>query len=167
MRLYAGDPDLMDASIRDAPTAKEAARLLLMGSVEVFTDVKTPPGCLLASTAAGGSAACADVRAEVAKVQLRIENALRQRITNDMVAGILPETAPADSLSGMVMAVVQGMSVLARNGAGREKLRAISEVALKAWPYSEGQSLSCQSFPAPVDVLSEKGAGKLPGTPNQ
>ncbi len=136
MRLYVGDPDLIDASIRDAPTAKEAARFLLMSSAEVFTGVRTPPGCLLASAAAGGSEESADVRAEVAKVQQRIEGALRQRITCDMVAGILPETTPADSLSGMVMAVIQGMSLLARNGVGREKLQAISELTLKAWPLS-------------------------------
>ena len=33
------------------------------------------------------------------------------------------------------MAVISGMSVLARDGAGRQKLLAIAEQTLRGWPY--------------------------------
>ncbi len=40
----------------------------------------------------------------------------------------------ADALAGMTMAVIQGMSTAARDGAPREKLLRIAAAALAAWP---------------------------------
>lgn len=136
MKLYTGDPAAIEASIRDAPTAWDAARSLLTASAEGFTGKTTPPGCLLASATASGSAACADVRAEVAQVRRRIEDALQRRIKRDVVSGVLLGSTSPDALSGLVMAVIQGMSVLARDGAGRTKLEAISLQVLNAWPVN-------------------------------
>lgn len=126
MNLYAGAPVVLDESISNAPTARDAARLLLMASAEGFTGETTPPGCLLASATASGSAACADVQAEVAEVRRRIESTLRLRIEREVV-----DSSAADALAGMVMAVIQGMSVLARDGADRKKLMAIVEQAMR------------------------------------
>jgi hypothetical protein len=46
----------------------------------------------------------------------------------------LQRTANAESLAGHTMAVIQGMSTLARDGAGREKLSVIASAAMLAWP---------------------------------
>ncbi len=43
----------------------------------------------------------------------------------------------ADALAGHVMAVIQGMSTLARDGAQRDKLLAVADMAMLAWPTSE------------------------------
>jgi len=40
----------------------------------------------------------------------------------------------ADALAGHVMAVIQGMSTLARDGAAREKLTRVAATAMLAWP---------------------------------
>ena len=42
--------------------------------------------------------------------------------------------ADADALAGHVMAVIQGMSTLARDGAPREKLLRVAATAMLAWP---------------------------------
>ena len=65
----------------------------------------------------------------------RIEDALRQRIERDITSGFLQKATSADALAGMTMAVISGMSVLARDGAGRQKLLAIAEQTLRGWPY--------------------------------
>lgn len=134
VRLYAGDPDGMARAIADAPTAYQAARDLMTAAATAYTGKTTPKGCLLASAAASGSAAAADVQDAVAKVRRGIEKCLRVRIERDIQDGVLPPGSQAAALAGLVMAVTQGMSVLARDGASRRSLLTMVEVALRAWP---------------------------------
>ncbi len=134
MRLYAGDPDDMARAIRDAPTAYQAAHDVMAAAATTYTGEATPKGCLLASAAASGSAAAADVQDAVATVRRGIEHCLRARIERDIEDGVLPPGAQAAPLAGLILAVTQGMSVLARDGASRASLLAIVEAALQAWP---------------------------------
>lgn len=134
-RLYAGDPDDLARAIFEAPTAREAARLLLTSAAQTFTGEATPRGCLLASAAASGSAASQDVQKALAEIRNEVRARLRARIERDISSGALPSSSDAAGLSGLVMAVIQGMSVLARDGAAdREALLAIAAAALRAWP---------------------------------
>lgn len=136
VRLYAGDPQDTERAIAAAPSAREAARALLQASAVLYTGDDTPPGCLLASATASGPAASADVQAAVAQVRQTTEAALRRRIEADIASGVVPADAPAAALAALTLAVVQGMSVLARDGASRSKLSALADQALQAWPSS-------------------------------
>ena len=133
MRLYAGDPDDMARAIRDAPTAYHAAHDLMIAAVTTYTGEATPKGCLLASATASGSTAAADVQDAVASLRRGLENCLRLRIERDIEDGVLPPEMQAAPLAGLVLAVTQGMSVLARDGASRTSLLAIVEAALHGW----------------------------------
>ena len=75
-----------------------------------------------------------DVQRELAAIRLSIETRLRNRIVTDIEAGELPAATDAEALSAHVMAVIQGMSTLARDGASREKLLRVADVAMVAWP---------------------------------
>ncbi len=138
MRLYAGDPADIGRAIAAAPTARDAARDLMTAAATAYTGELTPPGCLLASAAASGSAAAADVRDAVADVRRGIEACLRARIARDIADGLLAPGSAAAPLAGLVLAVTQGMSVLARDGAPRASLLAIVEAAMLAWPGGPG-----------------------------
>ena len=144
MQLYAGDPDDMARAILDAPTAYQATRDLMTAAATTYTGEATPKGCLLASATASGSAAAADVQAAVADVRRGIEDCLQVRIERDIEDGVLPPGSQAAPLAGLVLAVTQGMSVLARDGASRASLLAIAEAALHAWPGTKADD------PAPV-----------------
>lgn len=133
-RLYAGDPDAMGRAIDGAPTAHHAARDLMMAAAVTYTGEATPRGCLLASATASGSAASADVQQAVAEWRRVIQGRLKARIERDVDAGVLPPGTPADALAGLTLAVTQGMSVLARDGAPRVSLLAIADAALRGWP---------------------------------
>lgn len=137
VRLYAGDPDDTGRRIGEAPSALHAARALLCGAATAYTGEATPQGCLLASATASGSAASADVQAAVAGVRRGIEAHLRRRIECDVADGVLPPTTRPAALAGLVLAVTQGMSVLARDGASRTALLALVEAALRAWPGAQ------------------------------
>jgi AcrR family transcriptional regulator len=134
VRLYAGDPQVMAQRIGDASTAYDAARELLTLSATAFTGEATPRGCLLASATASGSADSAGVQATVADIRSAIDARLCARIEKDIAAGILPSDTDSGALSGLVIAVIQGMSVLARDGATLARLAAIGNRALGAWP---------------------------------
>ena len=137
VRLYAGDPADMARAIAGARTAREAACDLMTAAATTYTGEATPRGCLLASATASGSAAAADVQDAVASVRRGIEDCLRVRIERDIENGVLPPGSQAAPLAGLVMAVTQGMSVLARDGASRASLLAIAKATLRAWPGTE------------------------------
>ena len=133
-RLYAGDMDKVASAIDAAPSSLAAARTILEGAVVTFTGDDTPPGCLLASSTATGSAAAADVREAVAGYRRNLRDFLAARIERDRGEGLLPLDASAATLANLVIAVMQGLSVLARDGADRASLRAVVDAALQAWP---------------------------------
>lgn len=134
VRLYAGHPAEIARGIDGAQTALDAARTMLTAAAQAYTGELTPRGCLMASATASGSAASADVQAIVARFRGEIERHLRARVARDIREGVLPPQTDPAALSGLVMAVTQGLSVLARDGAGRVALLGIVEAALMAWP---------------------------------
>lgn len=133
-RRYAGDPDAMARAIAGAPSACDAARRLLTDAATAYTGDATPKGCLLASAAASGSDAAADVQRAIADIRHAIVGHLRSRIERDVAHGVMPAAMDAAALAAFVMAVTQGMSVLARDGATRGELLAIVATAMQAWP---------------------------------
>jgi AcrR family transcriptional regulator len=134
MRLYSGSPYDMEQALADALTARDAAQHMLVAAAEAFTGKLTPRGCLLASAAASGSEASADVQREVAQVRAQIQARLQNRIDQDLVQGLLPAGTNSQSLASFVITVIQGMSVLARDGTDRQSLLAIADIAMSAWP---------------------------------
>lgn len=143
---YVGEPATADALIDAAPTARDAAWALLETSAIGFTGRDTPRGCLLASAAIGCAPDAADVQREIAAIRRRTETRLRDRIAGALADGELDAAdaggdpaALAETLAAHVMAVIQGMSTLARDGAPREKLLRVAGAALRGWPLPGGR----------------------------
>lgn len=133
-RRYAGDPEVIGQAIDGAATARDAAAMLLTNAVVVFTGEATPPGCLLASATASGSAASADVQVVVAGYRREICDRLQARIERDMASGALPDETDPATLAALVVTMVQGLSVMARDGASRALLSGVVDASLCAWP---------------------------------
>ena len=134
MRRYAGDPAEIERNLASARTAREAAHAMLAAAAAAFTGDTTPRGCLLASATASGSRDSADVQSAVADVRRNIAALLIERIERDISTGVLPVSMDAVALADLVLAVVQGMSVLARDGVPRQRLLALAEQSMLAWP---------------------------------
>lgn len=131
---YVSGPVTSEEIIDGAATARDAAFALLKASATGFTGRSTPAGCLLASSAISCSSAAADVQAELAAIRRRIESRLRGRIRQAVEAGEMRRDADATALAAHVMAVIQGMSTLARDGATRSKLMRIVTTSMTGWP---------------------------------
>jgi AcrR family transcriptional regulator len=134
MNRYAGSSEDLETILNQSATAYEAVFQMLMSTADTFTNDANPRGCLLASATSSGSAESMDVQAAVADVRHRMEGLVRVRIEQDVDAGILPPDTEAFSLALLVIALIQGMSVLARDGQTGEVLQAMIKAAMGAWP---------------------------------
>ncbi len=134
-------------SIREAPTAEAAARQLLEASAMFFTQSGMPAGCLVASAAATGSEDAKRVRMALRQVRVDTAAALEQRIKADVAAGVLPESTQAHALAAMTVAVLQGLSALARDGASRSELLEVVSQAMNAWLPRDQQTPGTENTP--------------------
>ncbi len=138
VRHYLSGPVTSESIIQQATTAREAVAGLLQASAEGFTGEHTPAGCLLASSAISCSAAAAEVQKALADIRITIETRLRDKILGDRMLRKLKPAVDADALAAHMMAVIQGMSTLARDGADLQKLRSIAQTAMLCWPSRQG-----------------------------
>lgn len=136
---YMSGPVTSESIISQASNGRDAARDLLLAAAQGFTGADTPAGCLLASSAISCSSAASDVKEELAAIRRGIEASLRQKIVASIDAGQMPASANAEALACLTMAVIQGMSTLARDGATRDKLLQMASVAMQAWPETLGK----------------------------
>ena len=131
---YLGGVEAVAQAIAEAPTARDAARDLLTAAALGDTGEDAPEGCRLTSSIVSCSTGAADVREELAQLRRGVETALRLRIERDVADDGLPASTDAEMLAGHAFAVVQGMSTLAKDGAGRDKLLRIVDAAMACWP---------------------------------
>lgn len=131
--LYLSHPSSPQQIMDAEPTARAAARALMLGAAAAFTDPATPPGCMLATSAISVSAAAADVQAELAGLRNAVEAHLRRRIERAQAEGELPSDIDAEALAGHTTAAIQGMSTLARDGASHDKLMRVVAMAMRVW----------------------------------
>lgn len=136
---YMSGPVTSQSIISQASNGRDAARDLLLAAAQGFTGADTPAGCLLASSAISCSSAASDVKEELAAIRRSIEASLRQKIVASIDAGQMPASANAEALACLTLAVIQGMSTLARDGATRDKLLQMAGVAMQAWPETLGK----------------------------
>lgn len=120
--------------IDEAPTAREAAFGLMRQCAINYTGKTTPRGCLVATGAISCSSAASDVQHYLADIRRGVEDKLADRIAKAVAADELPPDTDARALAAHVIAVIYGMSTLARDGASRAKLLRVAETAMNAWP---------------------------------
>ena len=120
--------------IAEAPSARQAAQDLLDISARWFTQPHAPAGCLIASAASSGSVDSERVRAALKNIRITNQKALQKRAERDIREGHLPTTANPRALAAMTMAIVQGMSTLARDGANQKTLLEVAQTAMAGWP---------------------------------
>ena len=125
------------ARLREAtarPTAREVAERFLRGSVDAQTSPGNPPGCLVVR----GTLSCGEeadpIRRELLARREAGDAALRDRFERAKVEGDLPANADPAVLARYLTTVILGLAVRAADGASREELTGVVEVALRAWP---------------------------------
>ncbi|MGI5457906.1 TetR/AcrR family transcriptional regulator [Streptomyces sp. CA-249302] len=121
-----------DQALAEEPTARAAVSRMLREAAAEYTAPGRPHGCLVIHAATN----CTSPEVEGSLRERRNGNiaAVESRIRADVAAGELPTGTDAGALARHAGAVVQGMSQQARDGASREELEAVAEIAMAIWP---------------------------------
>jgi AcrR family transcriptional regulator len=128
---------LRDAIMEEAfaaPSAREAMSRLLQGTADRLSDKDKPRGCLMVQGALSGGEECEAVKRDLAARRAGGEALIRERLKRAKREGDLPADADPAAIARFITTVLQGMAVQATGGAGRKELRAIADMALRAWP---------------------------------
>ncbi|WMX45132.1 TetR/AcrR family transcriptional regulator [Streptomyces roseicoloratus] len=119
-------------ALAEEPTARGGIGRMLREAAALYTDPDHPRGCLMICAAIN----CSTPEVEQALRERRNANIARfeKRIRQDVESGELPPGTDAVALARFSGAVLQGMSQQARDGATKEELEALAELAMRAWP---------------------------------
>lgn len=125
--------DFASVALAEEPTARAALERILHEAAEVYTDPAHPPGCMVISAAVNTtSQEVAEALRERRAANIEL---FERRIRADVAAGVLPADTDTTALARYAGAVLQGMSQQSRDGARREELEAVAELAIRAWPH--------------------------------
>jgi hypothetical protein len=107
---------------------------MLRGSVANVMSNEEPHGCLGVITSVACGAESQSVREEVVKRGEAGKRALTERFIRAREEGDLPPHVDPEGLMRVLIAMLQGISVQANQGASREDLERLVESGLALWP---------------------------------
>src|SRR5437879_553680 len=117
-----------------ARKARDVIEQIFLGAANMAGDPRTPAGCLVVQGALACGDAAGSVRKEIAARRAAAKVALSRRFQRAKREGDLPKNADPTELSHYVMTVLHGMAVQGADGASRDQLRRVAQIALRAWP---------------------------------
>jgi AcrR family transcriptional regulator len=123
----------VDALTQNADT-KEAFRKLIDVAADELTRCDRPAGCMISLAGTHMAPECDQIREMMMAHRVLSEEALKERLQKGIADGDLPPRTDAAMLAAFFSTVFRGMAVQARDGASRERLCEIGQLAMQAWP---------------------------------
>ena len=99
-----------------------------------------PRGCMVTLSNVGGEGQ-AELGELVLKARAVALERLRQRIEQAVAAGEIPGSVDIQGLARFVQTVQNGMSILARDGVGRDELERVAATAMLGWDAQTGATM--------------------------
>jgi AcrR family transcriptional regulator len=116
--------------------ARESIENLLTELANVFTDRSHPAGCLAVIALMTAPTTTPRAQRFLAEQRAEAKGRLRGRIQGGVDRGELPRDTDVATLTDFYLAVINGMSLQAREGASRKTLLGMAQTAMRAWPES-------------------------------
>jgi AcrR family transcriptional regulator len=126
-------------ALTQEPTAERAIRRLLLDAATAYTLPDHPKGCMVVTSATNCTTQSDDIYEALAERRHATESAVRARIAAGHKAGELSDEADVDALTGVVTSTLFGMSIKARDGVPRARLRRTAEQLMRMWPRREAE----------------------------
>jgi len=123
---------------------REAFRKLLDVTVVEFTRKSHPSGCMISLAGTHLPPELASIRKTMAEHRADAEEMMAQRLRKGVEDGDLPSDTDVPALAAFYSAVTRGMAVQARDGGGPQKLKAIADIAMQAWPVQPRRGKSAR-----------------------
>ena len=118
----------------DQPTARQVAETMLRGAIDNVTSAPEPHGCLGVITSVACGPESQSVREDVVRRGETSKRALTERFVRAKAEGDLPSHVDPEGLMRVLVAMLQGISIQANQGATREELDRLVESGLALWP---------------------------------
>ncbi|ARQ67889.1 TetR/AcrR family transcriptional regulator [Streptomyces marincola] len=120
-------------ALAEGPTARAAVAGVLRVNAAAYSAPDRPSGCMIVLAATNCSRGHASVQEYLAGWRRDGADDLARRVARGIREGDVPPDADPDAVAAFYTAVVQGMSVQARDGASHAVLTRIAEGAMAAW----------------------------------
>ena len=127
----------VEAAFDEEADARGATRRLLTGAAHQYTQPGCPAGCLIMNNASTASASSPEIDAGLRAIRHAIGQRLQDALAADRDAGRLPAGIDVDGFAMHILAIWNGMSMQARDGARREELESGVAAFLATWPAAE------------------------------
>lgn len=114
--------------------AHDAIAFYLHDAATRFTAAGKPRGCMVSTAVLQHAEKCESVAQTVAARRELGLQTIKARFDRAVAEGELAPDTDTDALARFYGAVVQGMSAQACDGASRETLKRLADIALSAWP---------------------------------
>lgn len=115
-------------------TARDVARAILDGKVELVTRQSTPNGCLMVQGALVTSPESEKIRRLMADMRGMAERWMKERFEQAQKDGDLSPDADPAALACYLMTVNSGLAVQAKSGVKRAQLKKVVDIAMRGWP---------------------------------
>ncbi|MFD0207297.1 MULTISPECIES: TetR/AcrR family transcriptional regulator [Saccharothrix] len=115
------------------PTARRSMEALLHNNVVAYTEPGTPRGCMIVLAANTGKTKNEEVREYVAEYRRATITMVADRLRRGVADGDVPPDADIAAISAFFTTVLHGLSIQAHDGASREELQQVVDVAMAAW----------------------------------
>jgi AcrR family transcriptional regulator len=139
-RLFREAVDLYQSTVSgvmrtalDAPTARAGVAALLREAAHQFCRADGPRGCLLVLSGLNSTRGGRDTDDYLHTLRQQGTEALRARLARGVSEGDVPAGAPLADLASFYTTVLHGLAVRARDGASRQALTTVAEMAMAAW----------------------------------
>jgi AcrR family transcriptional regulator len=120
-------------ALQEEPAARAAIAEVLRINVEAYSDPEKPRGCMIVLSATANTDNSPSLRDYLAELRQGTERAFRERVERGVADGDVPAGTDPATIASFYNAVLQGMSLQARNGASRAALASIADGAIAAW----------------------------------
>ncbi|WP_433435161.1 TetR/AcrR family transcriptional regulator [Nonomuraea sp. CA-141351] len=121
-------------ALAEEPTGRAAIERVLRESAAEYASDSHPAGCLIITAAVNCGPESAEVQELLRGFREAAKGALKERIDEDVAAGLLPAHTDTEGLATFYAAVIQGMSTQSRDGAPAAALLHTAALAMSAWP---------------------------------
>lgn len=131
---YANGPGNAAALFANGASARGTVAALLEANAVELSRPGQPPGCMVIVAAVNGSSTSVRVQQALRQRRVAIEAGLADWLRRGIDGGELPAATNATALAKFYYAVLQGMTLQARDGATRDELLEVARLAMQAWP---------------------------------
>lgn len=125
-------------ALMEAKTAREGLEAALRHAAMSFTQPGKPHGCLLVGGATNCSSENKGAQDYLQGMRRQSLRHIRARLMRGVDAGEISGTADIDGIAAFYVAVLNGISLRAGDGASRRELLTVATKAMAAWPSLVG-----------------------------